>query len=994
MKLFYCGVGRLCLCLLAYVPIMYSPARGQPAYTVQGKVVSAEDGAPLAGVSVLLKGSTQGTTTGPEGDFQLPVKEDKVILSSSFIGYRSLETIVLLPLKQPLTIRLTPQAQTLDQTVVIGYGTTSRRLNTGSVGKVTAEQIARQPVGNPLLALAGKVAGLLVTQQTGVPGGAVTVQIRGQHSIANGSSPFYVIDGVPYNGSSLTSLTLSQSITGGGAGASPFASLDPSEIESIQVLKDADATAIYGSRGAGGVILITTKKGKAGKTRLDAQLSSGVGRASRMIQLLGTDEYIQMRQEAFANDGAIPAASDYDVNGRWDQGRQTDWQKTLIGGTARIYSGQLSVSGGSGQTQFLASGGYRKETTVFPGDFSQGKSSARLQVSHASADQKFHLDVSAGHSTAQGRLMRYSLAGYLYLPPNAPALYRPDGSLNWEDGSWTNPLRELLRTYTSNNRVLTGSASASYRPVEGLQLKTSLGYNSTGLDELQKTPLSSFSPASGAGAADAYSYFARGTARSWIIEPQLDYGRDFSWGKLGILIGGTLQDELRQKQTLLGTGFATEQSMGNAAAAWKLTVTEQSYNQYRYLAGFGRLSYNWRDKWVLNLTGRRDGSSRFGPGRQFATFAAVGAAWIFSSEKSVQQRLPALSLGKLRASYGTAGNDQIGDYQYLEAWGATANGYQGQGGLYPLRAANAAYGWEVTRKLEVALELGLWANRLTMTGSYFSNTSSNQLVSYPLGASTGFSSVQKNLGARLRNYGAELTLTAVLLKTRAFSWDAALNVTVPRNKLLAFPGLASSGFYQNHYEIGKPLSVEKAYHYTGLDQEKGVYTFQDLDGDGAIRYPQDLTATKKIGQDCYGGLESSLAYKGLRLDVSLQFVSQTARNYLSLFSMPGSMSNQPQQVMGRWQEAGQDASIQRFTQDYGSPAARAYAAVRSSDYAISGASYVRLRNIQLEWRRGHLRLYIQGQNLLTLTRYEGMDPETGFGLPPLKMLVAGANITI
>jgi hypothetical protein len=412
------------------------------------------------------------------------------------------------------------------------------------------------------------------------------------------------------------------------------------------------------------------------------------------------------------------------------------------------------------------------------------------------------------------------------------------------------------------------------------------------------------------------------------------------------------------------------------------------------------------NKYLVNLTGRRDGSSRFGPGKKFANFGAVGLGWIFSKENYFKH-LSFLSYGKLRGSFGITGNDQIGDYKYLSTWAPTIYPYQA-GGLYPTNLLNPDYSWETNKKLEINIELGFIKDRILITGGYYNNKSSNQLVGYSLPLTTGFSSVQANLPAVVQNQGWEFEINTRNIEVKNFSWSTSFNISFPRNKLLSYPHLAAST-YANTYVEGKSLFIQKLFQYEGVDPQTGIYQFQDVKNKTLTAtpdYPADLLPLKSVSQDFYGGLQNAIIYKNWQFDLFFQFVKQTGYNYwYGSYNSPGMMGNQPIVVLDRWQKPGDNTTIQQFTQSYGSSAYSAYN-IGGSDYSVSDASFIRLKNISISYtlpdkvKRGlHLNnasLFIKGQNLFTITDYWGLDPEnqnTGH-LPALRVLIAGFKITI
>ena len=597
-------------------------------------------------------------------------------------------------------------------------------------------------------------------------------------------------------------------------------------------------------------------------------------------------------------------------------------------------------------------------------------------------------------------------ASALTLAPNAPPLYDAAGKLNWP-GGFSNPMRFLLRNFHISTDNLVGNAVLSYEFIKGLRLKSSVGYTKIQMNEKQLYPKASFNPASGITSGN--SYFGSSSAITWIAEPQLEYEKNLGGGKLTVLAGMTFQEDKKQANLLNATGFLDDaliDNLSNATTITKVSVSSDDnyYRQYKYTAFFSRIHYNWKSKYIINLTGRRDGSSRFGPASQFANFGAIGAGWIFSNENWLS-KWPVLSFGKLRASYGTTGNDQIPDYGYMSTYTSTTYPYNGGVGLYPTRLFNADYQWEVNKKLEAALELGLWKDRLFLSVTWYRNRSSNQLVGFALPGITGFSSIQANSPATVENRGFEWEVSGSPLKSGNFDWSASLNLTVPRNKLVRYPDLENSS-NRFFYSLGKPLSSVLAYQYTGVDPKTGLYTFNDIDGNGTLSLATDGRFTKALSQDYYGGLQNSFRYKDVQLEFLFQYVKQWGRNYL--FNnpyAPGMTGNQPVYVLQRWRADGDISGIQKFTQDFGSSAYTAYInAISNSDLTISDASYIRLKNVSLSyqapetWREKlriqGLKLFLLGQNLWTYTKYLGMDPETQnmSSLPPLKLYSAGIQM--
>jgi len=962
---------------------------------VRGTVKDAA-GDGIAGATVQVKGTTKGTTTDMDGHFTLSEIQRGSVLIISTLGYETRQV----ELKAPsILIGLNLDIRKLDETVIIAYGTTTKRYNTGSVSTVKSSDIEKQPISNPLQALQGRVPGMIITQNTGAPGGGFNVRIRGQNSLRpEGNNPLFIVDGVPYTANLLNNLGFT--VVGNG---SPLNYINPADIESIDILKDADATAIYGSRGANGVVLITTKKGKEGKVKVDLNIYKGIGKVTRKIDLLNKDQYLAMRHEAFRNDNAIPDASTAPDLLVWDTTRYTDWQKLLIGGTAEYTDVQASVSGGTENTQYLIGSGFHKETTVFPGDFADQRGSVHFNINSRSANQKFKVSLSGNYSADRNHISNYDFTSSILEAPNAPEIYNSDGTLNWANSTWySNPMSRLLQVYKNRTNNLVSSALVGYEFIPGLELKVSLGYTNMQVKELTTTPIASFDPAW--GITTGSSEFTNNTISSWIVEPQIMYRRNLGKGILTGLVGTTIQQNRNEGQMLRADGITDDALLESIKAASTITVNSETNIRYKYNAIFGRLNYNWDGKYLVNLTARRDGSSRFGPGKQFANFGALGLAWIFSEENFIKRSLPFISFGKLRGSYGTTGNDQITDYGFLGLYNPTQFPYQGSQGLYPNNLFNADFAWEINRKLEGGIELGFVKDRILLNASYFRNRSSNQLVGLSLPPSTGFNTILSNLPAVIQNTGWEFLLEGRIIHTKDFSWTSSANLTIPSNKLVAYPGLESSA-YNYLYIVGESVYIQRMYRSLGVDPQTGQYQFADSKGNPTINpdYNTDRTAIINTAPKYYGGFQNSFQFKGFQLNFLIQFVKQTGRSY-RMGSYPGSMGiNQPTTVLERWQRPGVETRIQRFDPNYTLYQSFDYAS--TSDLAYSDASFIRMKNLSLSYQvpekcrqklhMQNIRLYVQGQNLFTITNYIGMDPENQSfkNLPPLRVITAGIQLT-
>ncbi|SDL10161.1 TonB-linked outer membrane protein, SusC/RagA family [Pedobacter sp. ok626] len=992
---------------------------------IKGKVTD-ENGAPVSGATVSAKDDKQQVVmTNELGEFMINVPLGKTV-TLNHLAFQSKEFMVAKRMYDgPFNVVLTERDNDLNEVKINkGYYSTSKVLNTGSVVRVSAKEIERQPVTNVLQALQSRVPGLIINQQSGNPGGNFNIQIRGRNSI-NKSNPLFVVDGVPFSMDAMGQVAGVVSVVGssvnvsgsgsaaGSQGLSPLNSINPEDIESVEVLKDADATAIYGSLGANGVILITTKRGKPGPLRVSANFNAGFSSPSSMPEYMDTKTYLKYRRQLFENDESSPGVTDYDLNGTWDTTRYTRWGKELIGRQNVNVNSRISISGGSDKTQFQIGAGYTTISPPYDGDFSNDRTSLSFSISNTSANNKFKMVFSGNYGNEVNTLPGLDISQFVNLAPNGPVLRNPDGTLNWWSPSAVNPYASLLQKYRATTKNIQGNGTISYQLLPSLMLRSNLGYSDRQFNESRLNPTTSFNPATNTNAS---ALIGVNSGSNWIIEPQAEFNKTLFGGKISLLAGATFQDRFSTGQTTSATGFPSDVLLNNIASANRFVINNR-YAKYRYSAVFARANYSLNDRYIINLTGRRDGSSRFAPGRQFGNFGAIGAAWIFSRENWVSEHLPFLSMGKFRGSYGTTGNDQIGDYRYLESY-SPVNGitYLGVSGLLPSRLFNAVYGWESNRKFELATELGFFSDRIFLTAAYYRNRSSNQLVDIPLAPTTGNSVIQANLPALIQNKGFEFDISTKQISTKNFSWSTTFNISFERNKLLEFPNLELSS-YSETYVIGSPLSISpKLFKMMGVNPITGIYEFMDKDGKAATS-PDLAVRTERVDMnpDYYGGMGNSFTYKAFQLDVQLQFVKQIGRNPVFSTALGGALPftnlvNAPGYYNGNiWMKENDIATLQRLSaggfSQAGAAVSTANFMLQNSDAVYSDASYIRCKNVSLSWQVdqrlirtlhiGQLRVYAQAQNLFTITNYVGFDPESqGSVLPPLRTLAFGLQFTL
>lgn len=979
-------------------------------YRLHGQVLDSS-GNPLPGASILIKGTNNRYTSKENGDFFLSTSDPHPVLRISYTGFNTADFIVSDP-EKVISIILHRSTSPLDETVIIAYGSISRRLNTGNVVKVAALDIQNTPVSNPLLSLQGRIPGLTITQASGVPGSPLDIRLRVQNSFLSSNTPLIVVDGIPLPAGSQP-LNLVSSHPNANVGL--LSILNEADIESIDVLKDADATAIYGSRGGNGVILITTRKGTPGKTKVTADVTTGFSQVSRKLHMLNTQQYLAMRHEAFRNDRLVPN----DTPGTpgyapdilsWDTTRYTDWQDWQIGGSAPLARANVFASGGTKTTQMMLGLGYHREGSVYPSDMAYLRGTASFSLNHKSINQKFKFGLYANYGKDKNQMFNAHLSA-LFLPPNAPPMYDENGQLIWAEGNepFRNPAAEFLKKYVLRKENQIFNLTGEYLFLSNTKIKINLGYNSSLSDENQRTPMASQNPYLTSNQT-GISTFGNNDFRTYLIEPQTEHYHRIGEGLLTILAGASYQYTTNNTLYIIGSGYSNDALLGSLDGAATILNKLTNRIEYKYAAIFGRINYQLRNRYILNLSARRDGSSKFSPEHQFSNFGAVAAAWIFSEEPFIKHTLPFLSFGKLRSSLGVTGNDQIADYRFLDTWSTTlVDPYQGIPAMAPDALYNPSYSWERTQKFELALEIGLFKDRLLAMLTYFRNRSDNQLINYSLPAQTGFSSILRNFNALVQSGGWELTMSGDLIKTKSFIVNAALNISNPRNKLLRFDNLQISS-YASRFVIGESLNVLYKLPSNGVSEENGHFLLNDTNGDGKYTVA-DYRVIGNLDPLFHGGFQLKLQYRRFNVSLSGDFRKQLTTSYLYSAYLnnyfPGLMVNQSDLVLDHWKQKGDvGKKYPVLSSKLTSPDYAAKNEILSSEEAYSDGSYVKFRNISVSYtislskqpkkRPVEMTVFCNAQNLFTITGYKGGDPETGsiLSLPTLRTIAGGVRLII
>lgn len=1013
---------------------------------INGTIKSTE-GEFLYGVSVRVKNSSIGTTTDHFGNFQLKKAQDKSIIEFSAIGYETVELTVvqsgddfkMVTAEKVsfttnsqiskgsiyLTLNMKKSLSVLDETQIIAYGKTSRRYSTGNVGTVKGEDIRRQPVMNVLQALEGRVAGLNLSPNTGNSAAPVKVEIRGRNSLNPNalSEPLYVIDGVPQaalnSGGLIQGLGLNTGAVQAGLtntyGENPLFYLNPRELESVDVLKDADATAIYGARGANGVILITTKRNKPGPTSFRLNIGRGTTSIQRQLKMLSTEEYLAMRREALRNDGILPDMYNAPDLTTWDQNKYTNWQDYFFT-PGNTFTADAGLSGGIAQTSYGINAGYQSEEPIM----NQGGKNIRANVSgnlnHTTLDQKLKFGFTSRLTVTNSDAIRGG--DYIYTAPNAPDVYTEKGDFNFIPyrGRFSSlfPFGALKRVSESETEAIANNLNLSYEIIKGLIISVNAGYTFSNNDNKYLNPSAS---------ADAQwgnlstAYFGKSSTSNWIVEPQISYNAFLGKGNLTVQVGASAQDIRNEGITTIGLMFPNDNLMKSPNNASIKQIIESS-GQYKYTAIFGIINYKWDNKYIIDLNGRRDGSSKFGPGRQFGNFGSVGATWIASQEQWIKSILPSWwSFVKFSGSYGIAGGDAVGDYEFLTRWGSTPGGtpgeallsYNGTTAYHLIAPVNQDFRWEQTRKVDVSTTLGFVQDRINVSAAYYKHKSGNQLALMPTPIYTGFGQVRVNSPAVVENSGWEVTMLGTIINTKDWQLSANFNISANKNVLVDFPGIESSN-YANTYAVGYSLSSKFLYHYIGINPATGDFMVEDRNKNGTIsmfgglpKLPEDdRYIVYDLNPDYFGGFGLNVGYKDFQLSGQFVFKKQLGEDpYFN--SQIGAMKNVhiPQEIKdNHWQKPGDIALYPKYT------TMALNNLMRSSDRFYTDASFLKLGTLSLSYdlpaallnkvKIKQCRFLISTQNLFTITSYKGIDPEVQDlirGVPVYRTISTSLNFT-
>jgi TonB-linked SusC/RagA family outer membrane protein len=967
--------------------------------------VTDEGGEPLIGASVFAKGTTLGTVTDIDGTYSLQVSAEVTTLVFSYTGYASKE--VGLGASNVVDVALEESVTQLSEIVVVGYGTQIKSTLTGNIAKLGGDKIENLPVPSVEQALQGRTSGVFVEAVNGKPGGAVRVRIRGASSITASNQPLYVIDGIPVT---------TESQNNSGAALNPLADLNFNDVESIEILKDASAGAIYGSRAANGVVLITTKKGKQGKTRVEANFQTGFSRPTGKREFLNTDEYLELfnraavgagkyefrlgyydtEQEAIDDyigfaEGRFTRYSAYDENNWKNKLINTNWQDEAFQ-DAVTNQASLSASGGTDRTRFFTSAAWSNQEGILIGNGFE-RMSARLNL-----DQKASDKVNFGINMSLARTFTDQVSGdnafstplqLVAMSPLTPTRnntnetirgYAPGQLFDRPVTTYYNGLidqEDAQRDVTSFRTLANGYMR--YQVLEGLLFNAEVGADVYTLRDNafygKKTD--------GGNATNGYGTSLYSQIANWTSKAFVNYDKQLaSKHNLSLTAGTEFQKSRTDRTTVDGQEFPVD-DLKTIASAADIAAGSSSITEFTFLSYFGRATYDFDRKYLLTVSGRVDGSSRFGKNNRYGFFPAVSAGWVLTEEPFLKDN-SLLSFLKLRASYGVTGNAAIGNFDHLGLYGA--EGYNGVSGLFPSQIPNPDLEWEKTAQIDAGIDFGFFDNRLNGEIDYYVKNTTDLLLNVPVPGTSGFRTQTQNVG-EIQNKGVEVVLNTNNL-VGAFKWNTSLNVALNKNKVVALAeGQDIINPDINVVKVGEPIGVFYGAEYAGVDPANGDALWY-VNAEGRERETtSDFNEAEFVVlgspiPDMIAGVTNTFTFKGFSLDFTFQGVfgneiHNSAGRYMSCNACW--FDNQTRDQMRYWDKPGDITDIPEPRLGYSNGDQD-----RSSRYITDG-SYVRLRTLNFGYEfpqsvirkagLSRLRLYLLGQNLLTFTKYEGWDPE-------------------
>ncbi|GAA3938621.1 TonB-dependent receptor [Chitinophaga oryziterrae] len=1006
--------------------------------TLTGTVIDSKTQTPLIGALVRIKGTTNQVLTDTKGKFFFKTGQKlPYILEAVYIGYKKQEIEAT---SSPLQISLVENESQLNEVVVVGYGTQRKSDITGSVASIPKTLLA-QPAASFDNLLQGTVPGIAVTQSSGQPGSTATIRVRGGNSISFGNAPLYVIDGfIIYNNNDYANTGASN-----GGGVNALSTINPSDIESIEVLKDASATAIYGSRGANGVIIITTKRGRRGHDEVSYSMYAGTQQVSKTLKLLNATQWGSLINDINTSTGSAKTYSDSALAAL---GEGSDWQNAAIR-KAAVQNHELSFSGGDEKSRYLVSGNYfNQDGIILNTGFKRYSArvnyersvSERLKISTNVFGSQSIEDKLYGNSYNSINFQNTAFANLLQVSPVAK-IKNADGSYNTTSpysANPTNPIQDIVSTInrTYLRRIL-GNASLEYKLLKDLTLKVTGGADLINTKQNYYSPSYAGSPGgSGTGySSGGYASVGNLTATTWINENTLTYDHTFENKHfLNLLAGYTMQHQKDESAVASAQKFPNDlTSFNNLNYAGTAVLSVSDAHQSSLNSYLARANYSYLHKYNVTLSVRADGSSKLGANNRWGYFPSLGVSWNAGKEDFAKQWGPTLTDLKVRLSAGRTGNSEVPPYSSLAALSPTNYYFNNTlvTGIAPTQIANPDLKWETTTQYNAGVDFGLLSSRINVTFDAYYKKTTDLLLNVPFPLYTGYSSVLQNVGS-VENKGIELSITSDNIKNDQLTWKTTLTFAANRNKILSlgagtdyyFP-LAPTGYVSPVIvKVGLPVGSFWGYNTNGLltstDVSKGVPTltgvsqqvgdtkYVDTNGDGVISTADKHNLGTAQPKFTFG-LSNTINYKGFDLTFLFQgSYGNKIFNFLQQkLEIPTLSLNASATLLDRYSATNPNGTVAKATN---APVAQV------TDRYIEDGSYVKLKNLSLGYTFSRaalekihikqLRLYVTAQNILTWTKYTGLDPEVNFfdsdntkqgidygAYPSTKTLLAGLNIT-
>ncbi|HNP20943.1 MAG TPA: TonB-dependent receptor [Panacibacter sp.] len=1006
--------------LLLAVMLSCISAFAQQTKNISGKVIDVKDGSPLSGVTIKGKGSSRVVTSQPDGSFSISLPADISELEFSFVGFAD----ITVGISDNMLVKMSASEKSLNEVVVVGFGRAVKRNLTGSIAKVSGREVENFPAPSFESALQGKAAGVVVESGSGKIGQSIKVRIRGTSSISASSQPFYVIDGLPVTSQSQSDVNNDPT--------NPLADINPNDIESIEVLKDASAAAIYGARAANGVVLITTKKGRNNqKTQIELNVANSWSNPSRKWSFLDARQYVDLIELAATSDGTYDfkndlsgyetlddAVNDYksfyegnildyfSLGTDWKtQEVNTNWQDQLYNKDAMSKQIDLSVTGGNDKTRFFISGFYNDQDAIVINNTFK-RYGGRFNLEH-NASAKLSLGINVAVSRSQlNRVSNdnaFSTPGQLVAQLPISPLYDSTGALN-KNTLYSNGLFDAQ--FNSDEQVTfrtLGNAFANYNIIPSLSFRSEFGADILNLDQQAFQGKETIDGGGiGKGNFITSQNVVFNTNNYFTYAPKIGENH-----KLNAVLGMSYQQGDVSQTFSYGEEYPSD-AIKNLAGATSITASSSTGFRYTFLSYFLRGNYSYKNKYLFSASVRTDASSRFGPENRYGWFPAGSVGWVLSEEKFMEN-ISFINFLKLRASWGLTGNAEIGESNYQALYGVS--NYPGLPGYIPNQLGNPGLKWEKTAQADAGLEFAVLNNRLNGEVDYYKKHTTDLLLAVNIPATTGYSTILQNLG-NMDNQGWEFTLTSRNFDGK-FKWTTSINAGYNKNKVLNIGGqvIEGGGGLQRAVE-GQPIGVFFMQKFVGVDPETGDAQYLDKDGKITTDYDQaERMVVGKSNPDWTGGFTNTFSYKGFDLNILFTFVQgNNVYNGGGVYMTAGffnGFDNQTTNMLNAWTQPGDKTDVPRIGYFYGSGS-------RNSSRWLYEGSYIRLRNVTFGYTMPkklntalHItsaRLYVAGINLWTATKYPG-DPEVNtqtlgnigggqdfYTIPQPKTITLGLNV--